>query len=68
MFRTFGTPEPLSSIGQESIDMVEARLRVEIAVLDDNPFAPRDALVHHQPAHVPKPSVVRRCVPFFTAY
>ncbi len=48
MFHYFGTPEPLSSIGQESIDMAEAKRRVEIAVLDDNPFAPKDALLHHK--------------------
>lgn len=48
MFRTFGTPEPLSSIGQESVDITDAKLRVEIAVLDDNPFAPKDALIHHK--------------------
>lgn len=48
MFCTFGTPEPLSSIGRESIDMAEAKRQVEIAVLDDNPFAPKDALVHHK--------------------
>lgn len=41
-------PEPLSSIGQEAIDMAEAKLRVEIAVLDDNPFAPKEALVSHK--------------------
>jgi hypothetical protein len=48
MFRIFGTPESLSSIGQESINMAEAKQRVEIAVLDDNPFAPKDALIHHK--------------------
>ncbi len=48
MFFTFGTPERLSSIGQESIDMAEAKLRVEIAVLDDKPFAPKEALVNHK--------------------
>jgi hypothetical protein len=48
MFHYFGTPEPLSSIGLESIDMAEAKRRVEVAVLDDNPFAPKDALVHHK--------------------
>ncbi|GAB2730423.1 hypothetical protein GCM10027019_07270 [Melaminivora jejuensis] len=48
MFHTFGTPEPLRSIGQESIDMAEAKRQVEIAVLDDNPFAPKEALLHHK--------------------
>lgn len=48
MFRTFGTPEPLSSIGQESIDMAEAKRQVEIAVLDDNSFEPKEALLHHK--------------------
>lgn len=48
MFLTFGTPERLNSIGQEAINMVEAKLRVEIAVLDDNPFAPREALINHK--------------------
>jgi len=28
--------------------MAKAKCRVEIAVLDDNPFAPRDALVNHK--------------------
>ena len=35
MFYALGTPKILSSIGQESIDMAEAKLQVEIAVLDD---------------------------------
>jgi hypothetical protein len=48
MFFTFGTPNRLSSIGQEAIDMAEAKLRVEIAVLDDNPFAPKEALSNHK--------------------
>lgn len=48
MFYTFGTPERLSSIGQESIDLAEAKSRVEIAVLDDNPFAPKEALSTHK--------------------
>lgn len=48
MFRTFGSPERLSSIGQQAIDMDEAKLRMEIAVLDDNAFAPKDALARHK--------------------
>lgn len=48
MFRIFGTPERLNSIGQEAIDMAQAKLRVEIAVLDDNPFAPKEALLNHK--------------------
>ncbi|WP_313460496.1 hypothetical protein [Achromobacter sp.] len=41
MFHTFGTPEPLSAIGRESIDMADAKRQVEIAVLDDNPVEPK---------------------------
>ena len=48
MFFTLGTPESLSSIGGKSIDLAEAKGRVEIAVLDDNPFEPKEALLHHQ--------------------
>ena len=48
MFWKTKRPEPLSSIGQEAIDMAQAKLRVEIAVLDDNPFAPKEALVSHK--------------------
>ena len=48
MFYSIGRPEPLSSIGQQSIDAAEAKARVEIAVLDDDPFAPRDALLSHK--------------------
>lgn len=48
MFLTYGTPEPLSSIGQESIDMDKAKRQVEIVVLDDNTFAPKEALLHHK--------------------
>ncbi len=48
MFHIFGTPEPLSAIGRESIDMADAKRQVEIAVLDDNPFEPKEALVHHK--------------------
>lgn len=48
MFWSIGSPEPLSSIGQESIDMADAKRRVQIAVLDDNPFAPKEALLHHR--------------------
>jgi hypothetical protein len=48
MFVHLGTPERLALIGQEAIDMAEAKLRVEIAVLDDNPFAPREALLNHK--------------------
>jgi hypothetical protein len=48
MFFHIGTPERLSSIGSEAIDMAEAKLRVEIAVLDDNAFAPRGALLNHK--------------------
>lgn len=48
MFYALGTPKILSSLGQESIDMAEAKLQVEIAVLDDNPFEPKEALLHHK--------------------
>src|SRR3989339_1797511 len=48
MFYTFGTPERLSSIGQESIDLAEAKSKVEIAVLDDKPFSPKEALLIHK--------------------
>lgn len=48
MFHILGTPEPLSSIGRESIDMADAKRRVAIAVLDDNPFEPKEALAHHK--------------------
>ena len=48
MFFTFGTPEPLSSIGPESINIAQAKCQVEIAVLDDNPFEPKEALLHHK--------------------
>lgn len=48
MFYTFGTPERLSSIGQEALDLADAKSKVEIAVLDDNPFAPREALLIHK--------------------
>jgi hypothetical protein len=47
MFFHLGTPESLSSIGQESIDLRDAKSGIEIAVLDDNLFAPKDALVAH---------------------
>ncbi len=48
MFFVFGTPERLSSIGQEATDLAEAKSKVEIAVLDDNPFEPREALLKHK--------------------
>jgi len=48
MFYTLGTPERLSSIGQESIDLAEAKSKVEIAILDDKPFAPRESLLVHK--------------------
>jgi hypothetical protein len=48
MFFTIGTPEKLSSIGVEKINISDAKAKVEIAVLDDNPFAPRDALLSHK--------------------
>lgn len=47
MFIQFGTPERLSSIGQETIDIKEAKSKIEIAVLDDKPFAPKESLVTH---------------------
>jgi hypothetical protein len=47
MFKQFGTPERLSSIGQETIDIKEAKSKIEIAVLDDKPFAPKESLVTH---------------------
>lgn len=48
MFFHIGEPERLSSIGQEAIDMAEAKRRVEIAVLDDNAFSPKEALINHK--------------------
>ena len=48
MFFYVGTPNRLSSIGQEAIDMAEAKRRVEIAVLDDNAFSPKEALANHK--------------------
>ena len=47
MFIQLGIPERLSSIGQETIDLKEAKSKIEIAVLDDKPFAPKDSLVSH---------------------
>ncbi len=48
MFFMFGTPERLGSIGQEAINMAEAKSRVEIAVLDDNPFSRKEALTSNK--------------------
>lgn len=48
MFFTLGTPERLSSIGHEALDLAEAKSKVEIAVLDDKPFAPKEALLIHK--------------------
>lgn len=48
MFFAIGTPTRLSLIGQEAIDMLEAKSRTEIAVLDDNHFSPKEALVNHK--------------------
>lgn len=47
MYIQIGTPEMLSSIGQESIDLKEAKSKIEIAVLDDNPFSPKESLITH---------------------
>lgn len=47
MFIHFGNPERLSSIGHEATDINEAKTKIEIAILDDNPFAPRDSLLNH---------------------
>ena len=47
MFIQFGTPERLTSIGHEATDLNEAKGKIEIAVLDDSPFAPKDYLVNH---------------------
>lgn len=47
MFIQLGTPERLSSIGHEATDLNEAKGKIEIAVLDDNPFSPKDYLVNH---------------------
>lgn len=47
MFIKFGNPERLSSIGQETIDLKEAKSKIEIAVLDDKPFAPKESLATH---------------------
>lgn len=48
MFFPIGTPERLSSIGQEAIDISDAKAKIEIAVLDDNLFSPREALLSHR--------------------
>ncbi|MGE4340773.1 MAG: hypothetical protein AB7E55_33205 [Pigmentiphaga sp.] len=48
MFLYVGEPERLSSIGQEAISMAEAKRSVEIAVLDDNAFSPKEALLNHK--------------------
>jgi hypothetical protein len=48
MFIQFGTPKRLGSIGQEALDVANAKVQVEIAVLDDNPFAPKEALCNHK--------------------
>lgn len=48
MFFTLGTPLLLSTIGQEAVDLADAKAKVEIAVLDDNAFAPREALINHK--------------------
>lgn len=48
MFFSIGTPESLSSIGQAAIDIAEAKSKVEIAVLDDEKFQPREALLSHK--------------------
>ncbi len=47
MFIQLGTPERLSSIGQETIDLKEAKSKIEIAILDDKPFEPKESLVSH---------------------
>lgn len=47
MFFHIGNPERLSSIGHEEVNLNEAKSKLEIAVLDDNPFAPRDSLLNH---------------------
>ena len=47
MFIQLGTPEQLSSIGQETVDIKEAKSKIKIAVLDDKPFAPKESLVSH---------------------
>lgn len=44
MFCFFGNPVRLSSIGQESINLDEAKSRIDIAVLDDNAFSPKESL------------------------
>lgn len=48
MFFVFGRPKRLNTIGQEATDLGEAKSKVEIAVLDDNPFEPREALLKHK--------------------
>lgn len=48
MFYHLGTPQKLSSIGTEAINMARAKQDVEIAVLDDNPFAPKESLLNHK--------------------
>lgn len=48
MFFPLGRPVPLSSLDQRDINNSEAKSRVRIAVLDDNSFAPKEALASHQ--------------------
>jgi len=48
MFFSIGTPERLSSIGHNVSSIADAKSKTEIAVIDDNAFAPRDALLAHK--------------------
>lgn len=48
MYFSIGTPERLSSLGVNVLDLAKAKSKVEIAVLDDKPFEPREALTAHK--------------------
>lgn len=47
MFYPIGSPVPLSSLDRRFINVSEVKPRVEIAVLDDDPFSPKEALTNH---------------------
>ncbi|MGB4226510.1 MAG: hypothetical protein WBJ68_07600 [Candidatus Dechloromonas phosphoritropha] len=48
MFFHFGAPERLGTIGQEAPNLADAKSKIEIAVIDDKPFEPKDALITHK--------------------
>lgn len=48
MFLCLGSPEYLGSVGQDTIDVSSVKKQVEIAVLDDDSFAPKDSLLANQ--------------------